>query len=817
MKAMDETFLRYNALDSACTLEIHNKIWDDVGNEFAPAYKMTVDLFPVLMFMQTRGVKVSHDLLDQTKIEVLASAKEKQEELDKLCGHHLNVNSPKQCVQYFYITKGISPYFGKGKSPTVDDKALQRMVRGTAKQPGLREAKLVQEIRGLEKLYGTYLNMQFDEDSRMRGSYNPRGTKFGRLSSSKTIFDTGMNFQNLPQEFKKFLVPDDGYVFLEVDKRQAEWVVVAYASGDANMIAAIEAKTDVHLHTASLMFNADPDIVKLDNKMIGHITDAEIIAQIRYEDPILRKYTQGFPRAMSARQCGKKCLTADTEVLTPSGWVSFDNLRQGTKIAQWKDGIISFVSMLELNKYQNDEELITLEANHVSQYVTPGHRILTVNDRTKDQRVFLAKDLKAKAHWNLPTSGLLLPAGNNITSDEIKLLVAIQADGSIDPYNNLILRVAKERKLKRGKEILDRLNVRYTETDRGFFIHRGSPSTDKVASLLGHNKLFGSYLMECQQIVMQAFIDEVPFWDGYDEKRQYFTTVKENALWVQTIAHLVGYRATVKERKPTGYGKKNLFWVKIGAVNNTSLVSIKKGNTNYTGYVYCPTVPSGFFLVRHKGKISVTGNSNHGLNYAETANGFALINEMTIGEAKEIVNLYHRIYPGIQLWYEAIKRQLQKDRSLTNCFGRKVRFMNLWCDDLFKSAYSMLPQSTVVDSLNMGMVDIYADDDITKVMNVDVLAQVHDSILMQVPISVLENEQSFNALFDKVTKYTSPGMNYNGRDFTIASDFKAGLNWGGANDKHNPTGMDDVTCHEDMMQLIQNWRKFNGSGTQVLA
>jgi DNA polymerase-1 len=515
MKQMDETFLRYNALDSACTLEIHNKIWDDVGNEFAPAYKMTVDLFPVLMFMQTRGVKVSHDLLDQTKTEVLASAKEKQEELDKICGQHLNVNSPKQCVQYFYITKGISPYFGKGKSPTVDDKALQRMVRGTAKQPGLREAKLVQEIRGLEKLYGTYLNMQFDEDSRMRGSYNPRGTKFGRLSSSKTIFDTGMNFQNLPQEFKKFLVPDDGYVFLEVDKRQAEWVVVAYASGDANMIAAIEAKTDVHLHTASLMFNADPDIIRLDNKMIGHITDAEVIAQIRYEDPILRKYTQGFPRSMSARQCGKK--------------------------------------------------------------------------------------------------------------------------------------------------------------------------------------------------------------------------------------------------------------------------------------------------------------SNHGLNYAETANGFALINEMTIGEAKEIVNLYHRIYPGIQLWYEAIKRQLQKDRSLTNCFGRKVRFMNLWCDDLFKSAYSMLPQSTVVDSLNMGMVDIYADDDITKVMNVDVLAQVHDSVLMQVPISVLENEQSFNALFDKVTKYTSPGMNYNGRDFTIASDFKAGLNWGGANDKHNPTGMDDVSCHEDMMQLIQNWRKFNGSGTQVLA
>lgn len=515
MKAMDETFLRYNALDSACTLEIHNKIWNDVGGEFAPAYSMTIDLFPVLMFMQTRGVKVSHDLLDQTKTEVLASAKEKQEELDKLCGMHLNVNSPKQCVQYFYITKGIAPYFGKGKSPTVDDKALQRMVRGTLKNPGLREAKLVQEIRGLEKLYGTYLNMQFDEDNRMRGSYNPRGTKFGRLSSSKTIFDTGMNFQNLPQEFKKFLVPDEGYVFIEVDKRQAEWVIVAYASGDANMIAAIEAKQDVHLHTASLMFGVDPDIIRLDNKLIGHITDADAIAQIRYEDSILRKYAKNFPRSMSARQCGKK--------------------------------------------------------------------------------------------------------------------------------------------------------------------------------------------------------------------------------------------------------------------------------------------------------------SNHGLNYAETANGFAMINEMTISEAKVIVDLYHRIYPGIQLWYEAIKKQLQKERALTNCFGRKIRFMNLWCEDLFKSAYSAIPQSTVVDSLNSGMVKIYEDTHLTQDINLDVLAQVHDSVLMQIPIPMLEDKESFNYMFNMITSYTSPGMNYNGRDFTIASDFKAGLNWGGANDKHNPLGMDDITCHEDMLQLIQTWRKINGSGTQVLA
>jgi hypothetical protein len=46
----------------------------------------------------------------------------------------------------------------------------------------------------------------FDADGRLRCSWNPRGTKFGRLSSSQTIFGTGMNLQNLSPKFKGFIV-----------------------------------------------------------------------------------------------------------------------------------------------------------------------------------------------------------------------------------------------------------------------------------------------------------------------------------------------------------------------------------------------------------------------------------------------------------------------------------------------------------------------------------------------------------------------------------------------------------------------------------
>jgi len=496
-------FLEYNALDAACTLEIQQAIWDMLEKEkYTQTYQMTTRLFPVLMFMQTRGIRVDQERLGKTREYILKEKSEKQSQLDALCGRSLNVNSPKDCQKYFYVENNITPYKSKGGGITVDDMALQRIARGTAARPGMYEAKLVQEVRSLEKLYGTYLTIEFDEDNRLRASFNPRGTKFGRLSSSKTVFGTGANMQNLPQEFKQFLVPDPGYVFLDVDKRQAEWVVVAYISGDANMIDAIEQGKDVHVHTAHLMFNVPEEVIVYEKELVGHASDPDKIKEIRDADDILRRFT-GLPRNMSARQCGKK--------------------------------------------------------------------------------------------------------------------------------------------------------------------------------------------------------------------------------------------------------------------------------------------------------------SNHGLNYDEGFTNFSLINEMLVSEGKRIVALYHKIYPGIRLWYDNVKRQLQKDRTLVNCMGRRIRFMDAWGDSLWKEAYASMPQSTVVDSLNQGMVYIYADDALTGKdgYNLDILAQVHDSILMQVPITSIDTEEKFNNLLQTITTYTSPELSYSGRTFRISSDFKMGWNWGEAN-KSNPDGLQDVTTYQDFQRLLES-------------
>lgn len=165
----------------------------------------TVRKYGPLLFMMHKGVAVDGLALEGTKAEVSAKLEKAIDKLEQVADYPFNPGSPKQCYEYFYTHKGIKPYVSRTTGrPTTDDKAMQRL----ASKHRLREAGLVQEIRGLRKLEGTYLDIALDPDGRARTSYNPRGTKNNRISSSKTLFGTGLNFQNLHPEFRRFLIAD---------------------------------------------------------------------------------------------------------------------------------------------------------------------------------------------------------------------------------------------------------------------------------------------------------------------------------------------------------------------------------------------------------------------------------------------------------------------------------------------------------------------------------------------------------------------------------------------------------------------------------
>jgi len=184
------------------------------------------------------------DLREQSDKDIAALEKA----WNAACRATVNPNSAPQIQQYFYTTLRHKPYIRNGRI-TCDDKALKRLAA-----KGVDEAKILLKYRAATKLKGTYLDMSFDTDNRIRCAYNPVGTAQGRISSSKHIFGTGGNQQNQPPAMKALQVADPGYILVNQDLGQAENRVVAYISGEAAMIEAFEKKIDIHRQTAAMIY-----------------------------------------------------------------------------------------------------------------------------------------------------------------------------------------------------------------------------------------------------------------------------------------------------------------------------------------------------------------------------------------------------------------------------------------------------------------------------------------------------------------------------------------------------------------------------------
>ena len=137
---------------------------------------------------------------------------------------------------------------------------------------------------------------------------------------------------------------------------------------------------------------------------------------------------------------------------------------------------------------------------------------------------------------------------------------------------------------------------------------------------------------------------------------------------------------------------------------------------------------------------------NHAINYDVSHKKFALVNEMRETEAKVVLETVHRGYPQIREGYQVtIQNMLKDNRTVTNLFSRnRVFFGPIFpstfvsksvCADTYRQAYAHLPQSTCADKINeQGLEFIYYNQQVFS--EVELLAQVHDSIVFQIPLTV---------------------------------------------------------------------------------
>lgn len=228
-------------------------------------YEIEMPLVSVLLAMEIKGIKTDVSYLENFSVELNDKLKKLEKEIYGLAGEEFNINSPQQISKILF------------------DK-LKIEVKGLRKTPGgvistgaselekLRGAHpitdLILEYRESFKLKSTYVDAlpkMVASDGRIHTNYNQTGTSTGRLSSLEP------NLQNIPirtdlgASIRKAFVADDGYKLVSFDYSQIELRLASVIAKDEKMMAAFNEGKDIHIITASEIFNVPID--KVDDKM----------------------------------------------------------------------------------------------------------------------------------------------------------------------------------------------------------------------------------------------------------------------------------------------------------------------------------------------------------------------------------------------------------------------------------------------------------------------------------------------------------------------------------------------------------------------
>lgn len=137
-------------------------------------------------------------------------------------------------------------------------------------------------------------------------------------------------------------------------------------------------------------------------------------------------------------------------------------------------------------------------------------------------------------------------------------------------------------------------------------------------------------------------------------------------------------------------------------------------------------------------------------------------------ETQQLLDDYFICYPKVkQNFHEWVKSQLKNGRTLENFFGRKCTFYQHWGTDLFNAAFAWIPQGTVGDMTNRGLINVYQN-----IPEVDLMLQVHDSLVMQTDFKYLTQ-----SLIDRIEECMVLEMTIKNTTFKIPIDVEVGPNW----------------------------------------
>lgn len=580
------------------------------------------------------------------------------------------------------------------------------------------------------------------------------------------------NLQNIPQDknVRNLIEARPGWVIKEQDYSQIELRVASMFSGDENMQHAYQSGSDLHSKTTELLFGDTSHLSPQEQK---------------------RKRTQA-----------KSCFSGDTEILTENGFVEFKMYDGTTPVAQYniESQEISYVEPLDFRMIPN-QKVCVFENENTSLKLTPNHEcIIQVQNGKKYMKKVPFEDLaghgQSKYAW--VNAGYYKYDKSQFIEDKLTRLVAcFVADGSYSASRTqLRFGFTKKRKIKRFKEMVDRLGIEYDEKVQGklkityFTITKFEYVTLMKRYCTADKTLLKSAMTELNPLV---YLEEASHWDGHVNHTNLITVSSTNLSTLESMQIMAiqsGVRARLYKVKDER-GNISDTWTLSYNLNKKPLSRFESKNIdlrthhNTNHNVYCVMVPEHNIVIRHNGKVSIQGNCNFGFLYGMSATTFVQYAKgynlnLSLEDSEELRNNFFEAYPRLLTWHEECKEYVRKNGHTWSPIGRK-RFL----PDINSSNFKLRGQAER-QSINSGVQGFASDmcisalSDIVFSDEIDhdrciVLGSVHDAILFEIREDYVDEVSPIiNRLMEKPSIIEGIDI-----PIPIIADSEVGKAWGG--------------------------------------
>lgn len=223
--------------------------------------KVEMPIVKILADMELEGIKLDLKAMKKQKLLAEKLISESMLRIWQMSGKKINLNSPDQLVKLLYddMDLPILNYTKGGKKGIKKPSTGVKTLKALAGQ-GYEIARELLNYRKITKTLNSFivkLPKHCDENGKIHTSILQVGTRTGRFASAKpNIQNVKRNEGDEEDQFnlRDMFVAEEGDELIIIDLSNAELRVMAHFSGDEKMLDAFEKDIDLHIRTASFVF-----------------------------------------------------------------------------------------------------------------------------------------------------------------------------------------------------------------------------------------------------------------------------------------------------------------------------------------------------------------------------------------------------------------------------------------------------------------------------------------------------------------------------------------------------------------------------------